>query len=645
VADFGLAKWMDADSELTRTTWIVGSPSYMAPEQAEGKAGSIGPAADVYSLGAILYELLTGRPPFKAATVLETLEQVRSAEPLSPARLQPNLPRDLVTVCLECLEKVPERRYASAAELAEDLRRFQAGEPIRARPVRGPERLWRWCRREPVVASLTMGLVAGLIGVATQWRRAELHLRDAVHHRDRAERNTQRQVEANIALRSANIALRSANQRERTARRLSQERFDAAMKALRKLEELTKDAALLREARLQGLRASMLQTALGFYRELQASLEDDATPGAHSQLAEAYTRVGRVTWELGLQQESLAAYRHSLSLVEQMAAADPANPDLRAWLARSHAQIGFTFRKMGRPLDARESYNQARDIQEALASDDAKNARRLEVLSWTLSNLGVIHQELGHPAGAIRLHRRAIAIHDDLVRRHPTNAQHRSDLAWGWRYLGLALAASGDLEAALAELTRATAVHEELVRVDRGNAELRRRLARCLDEVGRLQSLSGRPADASAPLGRAAELYEALVRNDPVLYGADLVRNQLYLASQRALAGHPDEAEVCLQRAEEVANRSAQERPDLLFYDMACAYSLWSVAGQDGAIAPDERERRSRRAIVALRRAASDGHFNLDQILRDPILNPLRPRRDFQELMLDLAFPADPFRS
>src|SRR5262249_18674945 len=135
IADFGLAKCLDTETGLTRTEWIVGSPSYMAPEQAGGSATPVGPAADVYSLGAILYALLTGRPPFPAATVLEPLEQVRSTEPMAPTRLRAKLPRDLVTICLKCLEKEPARRYASAAELAEDLRRFEAGQTIRARPV------------------------------------------------------------------------------------------------------------------------------------------------------------------------------------------------------------------------------------------------------------------------------------------------------------------------------------------------------------------------------------------------------------------------------------------------------------------------------------------------------------------------------
>ena len=135
VTDFGLAKSLGADIGLTRTDSIIGSPSYMAPEQAGGTASRIGPATDVYSLGAILYELLTGRPPFRAATVLDTLEQVRSAEPAPPSRIQPGLPIDLETIVLKCLEKEPTRRYPSAEALAAEIRRFCAGEPIRARPV------------------------------------------------------------------------------------------------------------------------------------------------------------------------------------------------------------------------------------------------------------------------------------------------------------------------------------------------------------------------------------------------------------------------------------------------------------------------------------------------------------------------------
>jgi hypothetical protein len=135
----------------------------MAPEQALGKAKEVGPAADVYAPGAILYELLTGRPPFLAASVLETLEQVRTQEPVPPRHLQPSVPGDLETICLKCLHKEPARRYDSAAALADDLARFRADRPIAARPAGPLERGVRWCRRNPAVAAMTAGVVALLV--------------------------------------------------------------------------------------------------------------------------------------------------------------------------------------------------------------------------------------------------------------------------------------------------------------------------------------------------------------------------------------------------------------------------------------------------------------------------------------------------
>jgi predicted Ser/Thr protein kinase len=161
ITDFGLAKRLEDDRGQTHSGSVMGTPSYMAPEQAAGRVQDMGPATDVYSLGAILYDALTGRPPFKGATVVDTLAQVRNDEPLPPSRLQPRVPRDLETICLKCLQKSPRKRYGSAAELAEDLRRFQAGEPILARPMGRAEWLWRWCRRNPVAAGLLLTVTLG----------------------------------------------------------------------------------------------------------------------------------------------------------------------------------------------------------------------------------------------------------------------------------------------------------------------------------------------------------------------------------------------------------------------------------------------------------------------------------------------------
>ncbi len=159
ITDFGLAKRLESDASQTKSGTLMGTPNYMAPEQARGDVRDVGPLADVYALGVILYEMLTGRTPFLGASILDTLQQVRNHEPVPPSRLQPKTPRDLETVCLKCLQKEPAKRYATADGLADDLRRFRAGEPILARPVGRVERAWRWCKRNPRVAALSAAVV------------------------------------------------------------------------------------------------------------------------------------------------------------------------------------------------------------------------------------------------------------------------------------------------------------------------------------------------------------------------------------------------------------------------------------------------------------------------------------------------------
>jgi serine/threonine-protein kinase len=190
VADFGLSKPIDSDRSLTAAGALVGTPRYMAPEQAAARR-DLTVAADVYSLGVVLYERLTGRTPFTGETVLEVLRQVREAEPPRPSGLVPGLSRDLETVCLKCLEKDPGKRYASAAALADDLERWLDGRPIQARPVGQVERLWRWCRRNPAVASLTAGVVLLLLSATAVSTNLAVW---ALGERDRADTRT-REVE------------------------------------------------------------------------------------------------------------------------------------------------------------------------------------------------------------------------------------------------------------------------------------------------------------------------------------------------------------------------------------------------------------------------------------------------------------------
>jgi serine/threonine protein kinase/WD40 repeat protein len=231
ITDFGLAKRLDSAQHHTASGAILGTPSYMAPEQAEGRSSTIGPATDVYALGAILYELLTGRPPFLAETAFDTIMQVAKQDPLPPSRLNPRVPADLETICLKCLRKEKDRRYLSATALAEDLRNFREGRPISARAIGSIERTWRWCRRNPLVAGLLSAvgilLVAGT-SIATYFA---------------VQANEQRKDAQN----SAQIAKRHAEQSKKNA--------DAALEARKEADR-----------RLYAARVNLAQNALRDYR-------------------------------------------------------------------------------------------------------------------------------------------------------------------------------------------------------------------------------------------------------------------------------------------------------------------------------------------------------------------------------------------
>jgi eukaryotic-like serine/threonine-protein kinase len=231
VADFGLARHLDGESAITLSGARIGTPSYMAPEQASAQPKTVGPAADIYSLGAVLYEMLTGRPPFRGETASETERQVLAEEPVPPSRLNAKVPRDLETICLKCLHKVPERRYATAAALADDLRRFQQNLPIEARPVGLFERALKWVHRHPtptamLVASLV--LMAILVGAGQSLAVQRAHRRDAVEADLKelaALQDSARWSEARLALERAFAQLNGSGPYD-LRRRLDQARRD-----------------------------------------------------------------------------------------------------------------------------------------------------------------------------------------------------------------------------------------------------------------------------------------------------------------------------------------------------------------------------------------------------------------------------------
>ena len=229
ITDFGLAKQMEVDSQQTQSGAVMGTPSYMAPEQAWGQTHEIGPLSDQYALGVILYEMLVGRPPFQGANALETLELVRNQEPVPPTRLQPKVPKDLETICLKALQKDPAKRFPDAAAMAEDLGRFLDGKPIVARAVGNSERLWRWCSRNPRVAGLaaaavvmgiaiTIGSVAFAVSLKTLNGKLARSYTEEARARKTAQANEQTAIQAKIEAIAATKAEAEARAKEKQAR-------------------------------------------------------------------------------------------------------------------------------------------------------------------------------------------------------------------------------------------------------------------------------------------------------------------------------------------------------------------------------------------------------------------------------------------
>jgi eukaryotic-like serine/threonine-protein kinase len=212
VTDFGLARPLSGGSDLTVTGQMLGSPSFMPPEQASGRNAAVGPAYDVYGIGAILYHLLTGNPPFQGATMAEVVRQLQEQDPVPPRLLVPGIPRDLQTVALKCLEKDPAKRYSSADQLADELGRFLCNEPILARPAGAAEKVWRWCRRKPAVATLLtalwLAILLGIGGVLWQWRQATENARALRHGLYSSDINLASRLRADKDVNRAAIVLR-----------------------------------------------------------------------------------------------------------------------------------------------------------------------------------------------------------------------------------------------------------------------------------------------------------------------------------------------------------------------------------------------------------------------------------------------------
>jgi tetratricopeptide (TPR) repeat protein len=422
IADFGLAKRVEGCAGLTRTGAVLGTPSYMSPEQARGQPEEVGPHSDTWALGAILYECLTGRPPFQGTTPADTLLQVIHEEPVPPTRLQPKVPRDLETIALTCLQKEPRRRYASAEALADDLRRFLAGEPIRARPVGPLGRGLRWCRRNPVVAGLAAltGAVflVGFALVAAQWRRADGQWRRAEENFTAAE--AQRQLaEANE--RRADDERKRAEEEARIA--YAVQRF-LQFDVLRQADPLM----LAESSRLAwgGVELRPNPTVKELLDRAAAGLTkdkiDSAFPGQPRVQAEILSTIGRTYLGVGEYDKAVAHLARARDLT-----AHAFGPSHRDALTRSHV-LALAMRRAGKREQAIALFEQVRAGRAA-----ALGPTHPDTLT-TAHNLAAAYRDAGKTPEAIALFKEVAAARSaELGRTHRDTVSTLNGLAGAYR--------------------------------------------------------------------------------------------------------------------------------------------------------------------------------------------------------------------
>ncbi len=653
ISDFGLAK-LDNDGNRTGSGAILGTPNYMAPEQAIGDSSKVGPSADIYALGAVLYEALTGHPPFQGETILEILEMVRSSDPSSPRQFRGEIPRDLETITLKCLEKDPQRRYLSARALADDLRRHLDGQPITARPVSTLERLAKWARRRPWQAiSLALGVIL-MLGAFAGTLIHNARLRDEVARTEKEAREA------------------------RTQRTRAETQYRAARTAIRQMLARLEDPRFSVPDRL-GFRRKQLEDALTFY---DGAIQDDATADLSARIdrIDAIMEAGQFQIMIERADDAIRSYRRALGLLRALEQERNADLEILGRLINCLEKLGLSL-SAARRFD--ESVTFLLEAIERAERAEPDGRKRGDELSWCHHNLGATLLRIGQADEAEIHFNRSVALRRDSLGSQGENLDIQARLAESLINLALIHSSKGKIDQADAEYDEAAGHLEPIcqnhpdrhstvlalvaLELNRGNHLLMTsRTNQALDrfragqvsagvvlreipewpEARQLASnlagaiayaliLQGLHPEAIASWDRAIELSEGETR-------------KTFRVNRLASLAHEGRGSEVLREARSMA----EELPPLTgldFYNLACVAAIASgvaEAADDSSL----RESAARSAIGWLEQALAKGLFRNDPrmigaLQNDDDLKSLRPREDFRQFYRDLAFPPDPFRT
>jgi tetratricopeptide (TPR) repeat protein len=618
VSDFGLAKRVEADVEFTQSGAILGTPAYMSPEQAHGRRGSITTATDVYGLGAVLYALLTGRPPFECESVVETVDAVRNAPPELPTRLNAVVPRDLETICLKCLEKDPRRRYPSAVALADDLHAWLDNRPIAACRVGPAERAWLWCRRKPAVAALSAAVSLAITGGAA----------------------TVIAVQA-----KANAELHAANRRV-------EQRYQLAVEAIKAFHTGVSEDFLLKQDQFKELRDRLLKSAADFYGKLAGLLGNEtdmdsrrALAASNFELADLTDKVGRKEDALAVHRavlaarealasepgtgaaikaevgrsltaiatllrsteqmdEALATFRRSESLLAGLAESEPS---ARAALAACRLELGFLLYLTGNSAEALAAYKMALAEQEAqAAAHDASNDVR-HGLARTLVHIGLLLMNMGKLADSETELRAAMAIQQKLADGDPDVIKFHHSLAYS-HYLVATVLMKTD-RPSVAEYRAALAIQQKLADDNPAVTAFRKVLAMSHLDVATVLQFAGESSEAEAECRAAMAILQKLADDNPALgeFRLFLARSHSGLSILLSEVGNSAEAEAAMRTSVAILRKAVDDSPDVGVYRFDLALSQtghgWLLL-QTGR--PSEAEPVYREALAILQKLADD---------------------------------------
>jgi tetratricopeptide (TPR) repeat protein len=533
ITDFGLAKRLEEDSAQTHSGAIVGTPSYMAPEQAEGRVEDIGPCSDVYSLGAILYELLTGRAPFKAGSVLDTLQQVRTQEPVAPIQFAPSIPRDLETICLKCLQKEPRKRYDSAGALAEDLGRFLAGEAIHARPISSVERFGRWCRRNPRMAVLSGLFLLALAAWATTSSILAYNVKQQKDRTEAARLDAERNAEiahaneiaakqnAEIARTNEIAAMQNAARAEKNAETAKKNHDLEVYRMLGLGEKLQKRLSARRMGSQPEMRA-VRDDLLKLLRETIVSMSSDLEKKDITSFGTAagHQRMGDLLLRIGQGEDALRQFRLAHDLIKQVADTQPDSDTARANLGVILQRLGdLDLELKGDASAAIKKYKEAYELQKEIAdhprSNDYTETANKRLMSFADQRLGKAYVATGNLAEARRCFEEAVSFREFWLDKEPKNQVAASYLAEAKLWLGITAGREGNADEVKSNFEKSIQLYDSLLERFPNSNDYKADLADILGRYGDAQVRLGKLDDADKNYQKSKTLVIAVLNHDP----------------------------------------------------------------------------------------------------------------------------------